>query len=399
MFIFACKKNPLWHAHRFRHYVMSVQRLHIAPGILSWIIERRGLDVNEYCKKNEKFQKWLNGELDPTFRQAEEFAMSNYVPMGYLYLEKPPVEAMPIPFFRSKKRKLENLNVLDTVKILGERQAWLSGYLRGENLGGLTFVGSVNTSMGIGTAASMMHELLDLPQDWAFSLPTIDKALKVMTDCLEGIGCIVVFSSTVGFNNSRSIEVNDCRGFCLVDKDAPFIFINSKDAKQAQLFTLAHEFAHILLGYSAGMGADESMAMSAKEAFCDRLAAVFLLPADLFMEMWEKTGGAIDTLVRKFKVSRWVVARRANELRLMSDEIYWSIVNKWKSEPLAEQKRKSGPVAFAIRAVRNNGRVFLVHLNNALSNQKIMHRDAYRLTGMKGDTFDSVVKSNYFLGV
>ena len=93
------------------------------------------------------------------------------------------------------------------------------------------------------------------------------------------------------------------------------------------------------------------------------------------------------------------MARRANELRLMSDEIYWSIVNKWKSEPLAEQKRKSGPVAFAIRAVRNNGRVFLVHLNNALSNQKIMHRDAYRLTGMKGDTFDSVVKSNYFLGV
>lgn len=355
--------------------------------------------MNEYCQKDEKFEKWLKGEQDPTFCQAEAFAKSNYVPMGYLYLDEPPVETMPIPFFRSKKRKIENLNVMDTVKILGERQTWLSGYLRSENLGGLSFVGSVNTSMGVGTVASRMHELLGLPQDWAFTLPTVDKAIKDLTDCLENIGCIVVFSSTVGFSNARSIDVNDCRGFCLVDKDAPFIFINSKDAKQAQLFTLAHEFAHILLGYSAGMGADEGMALGVKEAFCDRLAAVFLAPADLFMEMWKKTSGNIDVLVRRFKVSRWVVARRANELGLMSDDTYWSIVKQWKAEPIVEQKPKSGPVPFAIRAVRNNGRVFLVHLNNALSSQKIMHRDAYRLTGMKGDTFHSVVKSNYFLGV
>lgn len=378
---------------------MSAQRLHIAPKILSWVIERRGLDVNEYCKNNEKFAKWLNGEQDPTFRQAEEFAKSNYVPMGYLYLEEPPVETIPIPFFRSKKKKVENLNVMDIVKILGERQAWLAGYLRSENLGGLSFVGSVNTSMGVGAVASRMHELLNLPQDWAFTLPTVDKAIKDLTDCLENIGCIVVFSSTVGFSNSRSIDVNDCRGFCLVDKDAPFIFINSKDAKQAQLFTLAHEFAHILLGYSAGMGADEGMALGVKEAFCDRLAAVFLAPADLFMEMWKKTNGNFDVLVRRFKVSRWVVARRAKELGLMSDDTYWSIINQWNTEPVVEQKRKSGPVPFAIRAVRNNGRVFLVHLNNALSSQKIMHRDAYRLTGMKGDTFHSVIKSHYFLSI
>lgn len=378
---------------------MGAQRLHIEPGVLSWVIERRGGDVNDYCRKDAKFDKWLKGEQDPTFRQAEEFAKSNYVPMGYLYLPEPPVETMPIPFFRSKKKKVENLNVMDTVRILGERQSWLSGYLKGENLGGLDFVGSANTSMSISSVASRMYELLDLPQDWAFALPTVDKAIKDITDSLENIGCIVVFSSTVGFNNARSIDVNDCRGFCLVDTDAPFIFINSKDAKQAQLFTLAHEFAHILLGYSAGMGADEGMELGAKEAFCDRLAAVFLAPADLFMEMWEKTNGNIDTLVRRFKISRWVIARRAKELGMMNEDTYWSIINQWKAEPVIEQKRKSGPVPFAIRAVRNSGRVFLVHLNNALSSQKILYRDAYRLTGMKGETFHSVVKSGYFLGI
>lgn len=378
---------------------MSAQRLHIAPKILSWVIERRGLDVAEYIQMDEKFKKWFKGELDPTFRQAEDFARSNYVPMGYLYLDEPPVETMPIPFFRSKKRKVENLNVMDIVKILGERQVWLSSYLRSENLGGLNFVCSANTQMDISTVANHMHDLLDLSQDWAFSFPTVDKAIKDITNRLENIGCVIVFGSTVGFNNARSIDVSDCRGFCLVDKDAPFIFINSKDSKQAQLFTLAHEFAHILLGYSAGVGSDDDMTLNVKEDFCDRLAAVFLAPKDLFVKMWKKECGNIDSLVKRFKISRWVVARRAKELGLMSDELYWSIIKQWKAVPLIEQKQKSGAVPFAIRAVRNNGRVFLVHLNNALSKQKIMHRDAYRLTGMKGDSFHSVVESKYFLGL
>lgn len=378
---------------------MSAQRIHIEPQILRWIIERRGLDVDDYCLRNDKFEKWLNGEQDPTFRQAEEFAKSNYVPMGYLYLNEPLIETMPIPFFRSTKKKVENLNVMDTVKILAERQLWLSNYLRSENLGNLDFVGSIATNMNVGLVASKMHEILDLPMDWAFSLQTVDKAIKDLTERLEDVGCIVAFSSTVGFSNARSIDVNDCRGFCLVDQHAPFIFVNSKDAKQAQLFTLAHEFAHILLGYSAGMGSNEGMQLGVKEDYCDRLAAVFLAPADLFIGMWKKTTGNIEALVRKFKISRFVVARRAKELGLLKEDKYWDMINAWKAEPVVDVARKKGPVSFAVRAVRNTGRVFLVHVNNAVNNQKLLHREAYRLTGMKGDTFHSVVKSNYFLGV
>lgn len=355
--------------------------------------------MDSYSKKDPKFEKWLNGEQDPTFHQVEMFAKSNYVPMGYLFMDKPPVEAMPIPFFRSKRNKVENLNVLDTVRILGERQSWLSEYLKNESLGNLNYVGTVTANMNLGTVASNMHQLLNLSLDWAIALPTVDKAIKDLTDHLENIGCIVVFGSTVGFNNSRNIDVNDCRGFCLVDKHAPFIFVNSKDAKHAQLFTLIHEFAHILIGYSAGMGGNEEMQLNAKEDFCDRLAAVFLVPADIFMDMWGKTKGNIDILVKRFKVSRWVIARRAKELGLIDEERYWSLVNYWKTEPIAETVKKTGAVPFPIRAIRNNGRAFLVHVNNALSSQKLLYRDAYRLTGMKGDTYQTVIKSSYFLGV
>jgi Zn-dependent peptidase ImmA (M78 family) len=378
---------------------MGLQRIQINPKILRWVIERRGLDVNEYCKTDEKYDAWLKGEQSPTFSQAEKFAKSNYIPMGYLFLQEPIVESMPIPFFRSTKKKIIDLNVMDAVKILQERQNWLSEYLQSEKMGGLDFVGSVRTSMNIASVANYMHSLLDLSPDWAFALPTVENAIKMLTERIENIGCVITFSSTVGFSNKRNIDVNDCRGFCLVNKDVPFIFVNSKDAKQAQLFTLAHEFAHILLGYSAGTGTVEDLEISAKEIYCDNLAALFLTPADLFTEMWIKIGENIEKLVKKFKVSRWVVARRAKDLGLMTEERYWCLIGEWKENPVPEKKATTGKVDFAIRAVRNNGRLFLIHVNNALNSQKILYREAYRLTGIKGDTFTNVMKSKYFLGV
>jgi len=378
---------------------MSTQRLHIEPAILSWILERRGIDVEEYRQRNDMFDKWITGEQDPTFRQAEGFAKSNYVPMRYLYMSEPLVETMPIPFFRSQTRNVENLNVMDTVKIMSERQSWLSEYLHGENYEKRSYVNSVSINMNVETVAKKMHETLDLNEDWALGQPTVEKAIKEFTNHLENIGCVVVFNSMVGFSSKRRIEVADCRGFCLVDDIAPFIFVNSRDAKQAQLFTLAHEFAHIMLGYSAGMGGNEDMTLGIEENFCDKVAAIFLVPSTLFRNMWQNTDGNIDSLVKKFKISRWVVARRAKELGLIAENQYWILINKWKMEPIIDNDGKSGMVKFVIRAVRYNGRAFLVHVNNALDSQKLLYRDAYRLTGIKGDTFNSVVKSNYFLGV
>ena len=78
---------------------------------------------------------------------------------------------------------------------------------------------------------------------------------------------------------------------------------------------------------------------------------------------------------------------------------YWHLVNNWKENPVMKTERNSGYVSYAIRAVRNNGRAFLTHINNALNSNKLLYRDAYRLTGLKGETYLSVVKSNYFLEV
>jgi Zn-dependent peptidase ImmA (M78 family) len=377
---------------------VALSRLHIKPNILTWAVERAGKNVTEYAEKNSKFHEWLNGKSDPTFSMAENFARKFYIPFGYLFLQEPPKEQMPIPFFRRQSIGSQNINISDTVNSLIDRQDWLSTYLKKNDFEKIDFVGLFNITNDVNVIAKKIYEILNIPINWAFEYKTVGDAINHLIQKMEDRGIITSLNSMVGNNSNRPIFVNECRGFCLVDDYAPFIFINSKDAKSAQVFTLMHEFAHILLGYSSGIGDYDENINSASEIerFCDKIATITLVPDDLFAEEWTKTPYRYDILSKKFKVSRFVLARRAEEKGYISKERLFQLLNKWEDEPLLEKKSKI-QVDFNVLAVRRSSRTFLVHVCNALNNNQLLYTDAYRILGLKGDTFDKVVKSKAFL--
>src|SRR5699024_3916533 len=100
----------------------------------------------------------------------------------------------------------------------------------------------------------------------------------------------VMRNGVVGNNTHRPLSVQQFRGFAISDPVVPLIFINGKDAKAAQIFTFAHELAHIWLG-STGIsnvliGETDYGVHSALERKCNKIAAEFLVPEAGFAAQW-----------------------------------------------------------------------------------------------------------------
>lgn len=368
---------------------MSICRININNNMLFWAVERSGDSVANYAEKNAKFRSWLDGTQKPTLNELQKFAQRFYVPLGYLFLPTPPKEADIIPLFRASNNKKISLNIRDMIREMEDRQDWLSGYLRDQGFDKLDYVGIYHENAIANNISNKIRELLHLSVNWAFEHKTVEEALNDLTRRVEDKGAIVCFNSVVGFNTSRPISVAECRGFTLVDEYAPFIFINSKDAKSAQIFTLIHEFAHILTGYSAGIGTEDIARTSTPERLCDQVAAILLVDEELLKEEWNKIGENYKILSKRFKVSRFVIARRLKDIGLISERHYFALYNEWMDEPInASGDNKGGQ--FYATAIKKCSRTFLIHLNNAISSFKIQNIDAYRLVGLKGDTFRQV---------
>ena len=78
-----------------------MMRVQIKPELLRWARERSGLDRAELAHRFPKLDAWDRRESSPTLKQLESFAKATHTPVGYLFLQEPPVERVPIPDFRT----------------------------------------------------------------------------------------------------------------------------------------------------------------------------------------------------------------------------------------------------------------------------------------------------------
>jgi Zn-dependent peptidase ImmA (M78 family) len=313
------------------------------------------------------------------------------VPFGYMFLSNPPVEKIPIPFFRSAQKASTDkvsLNVYHTIQIIQNRQEWLTDYLKELDFPVLDFVGKYTVNSNYKTIVNDIRETLQIEPNWASRLQSRDIALNYLTEKIEETGIIVTFNGIVGANTHRPIDVEECRGFTLVNKQVPFMFINAADAKAAQLFTFMHELAHIWLGESAGFDNKDLLpANNPIEILCDKIAAELLVPEDSFQEEWRISQNFKD-LSNFFKVSQIVIARRALDKNFISRNTFFDFYENYMIDYKKKKVgQKDGGNYYATTRKRVSVR-FAGFVDSAVKDDKLLYRDAYRLTGLKGDTYD-----------
>jgi Zn-dependent peptidase ImmA (M78 family) len=370
----------------------------VKPELIRWAIERSGLPAEDLLKKFRNLDEWKTGEREPTFRQLENFAKTTMTPFGFFFLDEPPEERLPIPDFRTvgdTPIDRASPNLIETIHTMQRRQAWMRDMLIEEGHERLDFVGSGTRIPDFKSLAQRIRQHLNLDADWAGQLPTWEDALRALRNAIERIGILVFSNSVVGLNNHRSLDPEEFRGFVLCDSYAPVVFVNSGDSKSAQMFTLAHELAHVWLGTDALFNLVHMMPSNDEtERFCNRVAAEFLIPGYKLSEHWDEakaTSQPFHTVARRFKVSPVVAARRALDLGLITKPEFFLFYEKdredWQRLKAEHRKKKTGGDFYRTQDVRL-GRRFASTVVRATREGRILYRDAYRLTDLKGETFN-----------
>ena len=370
--------------------------VHVRPELLRWARERAGLSLERLKKPFPKIDLWERGEAHPTLKQLERLARMLRVPLGFLFLDSPPDEILPIPDLRTMARteySRPSPELLDTIYMCQKAQEWYRDYLASVGERPIPFVGSATTDDDIRVIAADIRRHLRFDIEQRGALRTWTQALSCFIDQVEEIGIIVMVNGVVGNNPHRRLHPEEFRGFAMVDERAPIVFINGADSISAKTFTLAHELAHIWLG-SSGVTDSELFRLpnTAVERWCNQVAAEVLVPEEALAQSFDRKYdllGEINRLARVFKVSTLVILRRLSDLGYLGWQSYRKLYSHELQRLLVYERRRteSGGNFYVTLSRRVSPRLARALIASVFEGHTLF-RDALHMLGIsKMDTF------------
>lgn len=172
-------------------------------------------------------------------------------------------------------------------------------------------------------AAMRERERLGVEIREQFNWRNSREALREWRKGVENLGVLI---------SQFAMPVEEVRGFSLIEDGIPSIVLNSHNSINARIFTLFHEYAHLLLGTSSICNLEEGSEPHLDiERFCNHFAGAVLVPKikllhhelvnsiRVYPEISDEYLGKIAV---SFKVSPEVILRRMEILRLVSKDSY-----------------------------------------------------------------------------
>jgi Zn-dependent peptidase ImmA (M78 family)/transcriptional regulator with XRE-family HTH domain len=380
-------------------------RVEVKGELLRWARERAGLSTDEVLTRFPRLEQWESGEIRPTLKQLEAYAKATHAPIGFLFLQEPPQESLPIPDFRTMAgRTIErpSPNLLETLYTCQERQDWFHENARTSGSERLAFVGSATLSSPVVDVAAAMRNMLSFDLQRRRDCATWTDALRMFIGEADRIGVLVMCSGIVLNNTHRRLDPAEFRGFALSDDLAPLVFINGSDSKAAQLFTLAHELAHLWLGQSALSDTTiTAQRQNDVETWCNLVAAELLVPLETLRQQLragEQLEDSVTRLTHLFTVSSLVILQRLRAAgQLTWDELRTAYAHEM--ERIANLSRGSSGGDFYLTAAARYSRRFTRALVESTLEGRTLYRDALRMLGIsKTETFHELGRTLAFGG-
>lgn len=375
----------------------NVELAYVTPEVVSWAIGRSGLTYAKISKSLEVSQDqvkaWGHGGAYPSFSKAIHLAKLLHVPFGYFFLDSPPAVEVPLPDFRTRlspESREPSVGFLELLYSVLSKQEWYREYAEEQGAGKLPSVASFTIGDNPNRVAASIREALGINDKLREEAKSLSDYLSLLSDCAESAGIIVMRSSIVGNDSTRPLSVEEFQGFTIADDVAPLIFINSRDFNTAQVFTLAHELAHVWIGRGGISKPDEADVAerpskedeSKVELFCNAVAAEVLVPKSEFLSAWQ--GQPLKSLATRFRVSTIVVLRRAYEFDLINRNQFFAFLKQEQGAQKPKKQSGGGDSDTYYRTIRSrHSSKFIDALIGDVHQGGTTFRDAARMMSMK----------------
>lgn len=378
---------------------MSKIEIKIKPNVLQWLVKL--IDVEALNQSlQELLKKWIHGQKVPTLNQIEKVSKATGIPFGYFFLQEPLQEDLSLLEYRtvnSREVIQASRNLINTIQYAEAVQGWMHDFFKNQETEKLGFIGKYKSLHDKEQFAAAASALLDLDRDWIEKEKDERKIFNYYRDKISRLGIIVLTSGIVGNNTKKVLDVDEFRAFSLIDPLAPLIFINANDSYHGRIFSLVHEFIHILLGENSLFNDyQKGKTQHKKEQVCNAVAAEILVPLYQLKKLWNSqldSDTLLETLATTFHVSKIVIARRALDAGYITKAKYQSIAvlvsHQWK-EKSKEIKKHSGGSYYRTIFNRIDHR-FLACLSESVKNGSTQYTEAFRLTHTNRKTFQALL--------
>lgn len=378
---------------------MPTVNVNIQPVIIRWALSQTS-EEKLGVKLVENIKHWLDGTKSPTFKQIEEFSKKSHIPLGYFFLQTPPVEQISLLEYRtldSVELTDPSRNLIDTIYEMEAVQDWMISYRKEWNYDTISAIGSLKGVVDTELIADTIRKDLGLNVNWYKECGSSSEAFNKIRGQLEECGIIVMMNGIVGKNTRRALDVNEFRAFAMVDELAPLIFINGADSAGGRLFSLFHEIVHLWIGENDLYNDRRYSTKGIKpiEIICNAVAGELMVPKATFLEKWnnntnDDTHEKIKELARMFRCSGSVIARRALDNKKIDKDVYNQVIaDAIEAYIQAKQERSSGGDYYRTARSKLDG-VFVRALCESVNSGRTSFTEAYRLTNTTSKTFSEV---------
>jgi len=377
-----------------KSFVVSVE-----PDVLIWARKSIGMNFDDVVKKikditTNTIESWEKGKEKLTFSQLERLASIYKRPITAFLLPTPPKERpLPTDFRSLPSKDKKPLNPKTYLAIRKARRFQYSAIELIRELGGP--INKLNIKANLSDNPEVLAEKLRIQlevKDFFRSASfTTETALEEWIRILEKNG-ILVFQ--ISISNNKEI-----RGFALVDEEAPVVVLRRSDEPSAKIFTLFHEFGHLLLKAEGICDLEEAETSQSIEKFSNHFAGAFLVPKNELLnhpdvkaneKQIEWPESILKNIAQDFKVSKEVILRRLLILGLTTKAYYLSKHEEWKSKYKEPFGRGKNEIKICIQ---ERGKKFVSMVFNAYERNKIDNIVVADYLGVKLDRISKVKES------